>query len=209
MNKKLFLAATLLFAIMGSVSKAAPTMLEARGNYMASNDTIIDDNVPVEIPAQYPGGKGALFHFIKKSTKYPTVALFDETQGEAVVEFCVKEDGTIGEVFMLKSLSPECDKALMDAVRKLKRFVPAKVAGKPACVWFRLPVSFKLEFAKEDYELHIDQSKEEEEAKGKHSKATEPQKNAYPSVIKRTKISGKIFVGIDNLECSNSRIDKF
>ena len=182
-------------------------MLEARGNYMAVNDTIIKDNVPVEIPAQYPGGKGALFHFIKKNTEYPTDALCDETQGEAVVEFCVQEDGTIGEIFMLKSLSPSCDEVLMNAVRKLRRFTPAKVAGKPACVWFRLPVSFKLEFAKEDYEFHIDQSIEE--AKGKHSKATEPQKNTYPSVIKRTKISGKIFVGIDNLECSNSRIDKY
>lgn len=143
MNKKLFIAATLLFAIMGSLSKAAPAMLEARGNYMAANDTIIDENAIV-VMALYPGGEAALRAFINKNTVYPLKALETETQGEAVVEFCVKEDGTIGEVFMLKSLSPECDKALMDAVRKLKRFIPAKRKGKPARVWFKMSVSFNM-----------------------------------------------------------------
>ena len=144
MNKKLFIAATLLFAIMGSVSKAAPAMLEARGNYMAANDTIIDENAIVEVQTQYPGCEAAIRTFIHKNTVYPQIALEKETQGEAVVEFCVKEDGTIGEVFMLKSLSPECDKALMDAVRKLKRFIPAKRKGKPVPVWFKMSVSFNM-----------------------------------------------------------------
>ena len=143
MNKKLFIAATLLFAIMGSLSKAAPAMLEARGNYMAANDTIIDENAIV-VMALYPGGEAALRAFINKNTVYPLKALETETQGEAVVEFCVKEDGTIGEVFMLKSLSPECDKALMDAVSKLKRFIPAKTKGMPVPVWFRMSVSFNI-----------------------------------------------------------------
>ena len=142
MNKKLFIAATLLFAIMGSVSKAAPAMLEARGNYMAANDTIIDENAIVEVQTQYPGGEAAIRTFIHKNTVYPQIALEKETQGEAVVEFCVQEDGTIDEVFMLKELSPECDKALMDAVLKLKRLVPANAADKHATVWVVLSVSF-------------------------------------------------------------------
>lgn len=150
MNKKLFFAATLLFAIMGSVSKAAPAMLDAQGNYMAVNDTIIDENEFVEIAAQYPGGEPALCAFINKNTVYPQIALETETQGEAIVEFCVKENGTIGEVFMLKSLSPECDQNLMNAVRKLKRFIPAKTKGKPVPAWFVLSAAFKIE---EDGEL--------------------------------------------------------
>ena len=150
MNKKLFIAATLLFAIMGSVSKAAPAMLEARGNYMAANDTIIDENAIVEVQTQYPGGEAAIRTFIHKNTVYPQIALEKETQGEAVVEFCVKEDGTIGEVFMLKSLSPECDQALMDAVRKLRRFIPALRNGRRSPCWFVLSVSFQLEDTGED-----------------------------------------------------------
>ena len=144
MHKKLFLPFFLLFAMLGGTVKAAPAMPEARGNYMAANDTIIDENALVEVQTQYPGGEAAIRTFIHKNTVYPQIALEKETQGEAVVEFCVKEDGTIGEVFMLKSLSPECDKALMDAVRKLKRFIPAKRKGKPARVWFKMSVSFNM-----------------------------------------------------------------
>ena len=144
MHKKLFLPFFLLFAMLGGTVKAAPAMLEARGNYMAANDTIIDENAIVEVQTQYPGGEAAIRTFIHKNTVYPQIALEKETQGEAVVEFCVKEDGTIGEVFMLKSLSPECDKALMDAVRKLKRFIPAKRKGKPVPVWFKMSVSFNM-----------------------------------------------------------------
>lgn len=142
MNKKLFLATTLLFAIMGSVSKAAPTMLNAHCNYMAANDTIIDENVLNSVQTSYPGSLETLWDFIQKNTVYPPIALEQEIQGEAVVEFCVQEDGTIDEVFMLKELSPECDKALMDAVLKLKRLVPANAADKHATVWVVLSVSF-------------------------------------------------------------------
>ena len=104
--KKLFFAATLLFAITGGVSKAAPATLEARGNYMAVNDTIIKDNVPVEIPAQYPGGNKAIFFSIQKNTEYPTDALCDETQGEAVVNFACKRTAQSARFLCLKACRP-------------------------------------------------------------------------------------------------------
>lgn len=151
MHKKLFLPFFLLFAMLGGTVKAAPAMLQAHGIGVVVNDTIIDDDeeIVVDLPinnqqVEYIGGAAALCAFINSNTRYPQIALETETQGEAVVEFCVKEDGTIGEVFMLKSLSPECDKALMDAVRKLKRFLPAKVKGKPVPSWFKMSVSFNL-----------------------------------------------------------------
>ena len=151
MHKKLFLPLFLLFAMLGGTVKAAPAMLQAHGIGVVVNDTIIDDDeeIVVDLPinnqqVEYIGGAAALCAFINSKTRYPQIALETETQGEAVVEFCVKEDGTIGEVFMLKSLSPECDKALIDAVRKLKRFIPAKRKGKPVPVWFKMSVSFNM-----------------------------------------------------------------
>ena len=123
MHKKLFLPFFLLFAMLGGTVKAAPAMPRAHSIGVVVNDTIIDDdeeiveNILINQQVEYPGGAAALCAFINSNTRYPQIALETETQGEAVVEFCVKEDGTIGEVFMLKSLSPECDQALMDAVR--------------------------------------------------------------------------------------------
>ena len=157
MHKKLFLPLFLLFAMLGGTVKAAPAMLQAHGIGVVVNDTIIDDDeeIVVDLPinnqqVEYIGGAAALCAFINSKTRYPQIALETETQGEAVVEFCVKEDGTIGEVFMLKSLSPECDQALMDAVRRLRRFFPAKINGRYAPCWLVLSVSFKLEDTGED-----------------------------------------------------------
>ena len=144
MNKKLFLATTLLFAITGGVSKAAPAMLEARGNYMAANDTIID-NALVDEHAMYPGGEAALLKFITKNIVFPKTAAKKEIQGKLILKFEVQSNGTVGKIVIDQSLSPECDQAAVDVVRKLKRFIPAKKNGRPVPVWFTLPVNFQIE----------------------------------------------------------------
>ena len=54
-------------------------------------------------------------------------------------------DGLVSDVKIEKSLSRECDQAAMDVVRKLPRFIPAKVNGRPVPVWFRLPLRFRIQ----------------------------------------------------------------
>ena len=105
MHKKLFLPLFLLFAMLGGTVKAAPAMLQAHGIGVVVNDTIIDDDeeIVVDLPinnqqVEYIGGAAALCAFINSNTRYPQIALETETQGEAVVEFCVQEDGTIDEL---------------------------------------------------------------------------------------------------------------
>ena len=158
MHKKLFLPFFLLFAMLGGTVKAAPAMPRAHSIGVVVNDTIIDDdeeiveNILINQPVEYPGGAAALCDFINRDTRfrYPQVALKNKTQGDAIVEFCVKEDGSVNDIFMLKSLSPECDQALMDAVSSLRRFFPAKLNGRYVPCWFVLSVSFKLEDTGED-----------------------------------------------------------
>ena len=156
MHKKLFLPFFLLFAMLGGTVKAAPAMPRAHSIGVVVNDTIIDDdeeiveNILINRQVEYPGGAAALCAFINSNTRYPQVALKNKTQGDAIVEFCVKKDGSVNDIFMLKSLSPECDQALMDAVRKLRRFIPALRNGRRSPCWFVLSVSFKLEDTGED-----------------------------------------------------------
>ena len=156
MHKKLFLPFFLLFAMLGGTVKAAPAMPRAHSIGVVVNDTIIDDdeeiveNILINRQVEYPGGAAALCAFINSNTRYPQVALKNKTQGDAIVEFCVKKDGSVNDIFMLKSLSPECDQALMDAVRRLRRFFPAKINGRYAPCWFVLSVSFQLEDTGED-----------------------------------------------------------
>lgn len=60
-----------------------------------------------------------------------------------MVRFKVNTDGSISDVTIEKSLSQECDKAAIDAVRKLRNFIPAKKDGQFVAAWLHLPVTFR------------------------------------------------------------------
>lgn len=144
MHKKLFLPFFLLFAMLGGTVKAAPAMLRTHSIGVVVNDTIID-NANAEVFAMYPGGEAALLKFINKNIVYPKAAERKEIQGQVILRFEVQSDGTVGKIVIHQSLSPECDQAAVDVVRKLKRFIPAKKNGRPIPVWFTLPVRFQIE----------------------------------------------------------------
>lgn len=115
------------------------------GGTEAPKEEEVEDNALVEIPATYPGGEGALIAFINKTVVYPSIALEQDLQGVVTLRFQVLEDGSIGKVVILKGLSKECDEAAVEAVMKLKRFIPAKQQGHPVKVWFTLPVRFNIQ----------------------------------------------------------------
>lgn len=100
--------------------------------------------VEVEEQAQYPGGDMGLLKDISSNLIYPVNAHEYELQGVVVIKITVEKDGSIGETKVEKSLSPECDKAAISAIKKLKKFTPGKKNGKPVRVWFRLPIRFRL-----------------------------------------------------------------
>ena len=103
------------------------------------------DNAVVEVAATFPGGESALLGFIAKNLKYPNIALEQELQGTVILKFEVGKDGSVSRIKIVKSLSPECDKAATDVVKKLPRFSPAKQQGHPVPVWFTLPIRFQIQ----------------------------------------------------------------
>lgn len=92
----------------------------------------------VEQMPEYPGGMDALMKDLMKNLKYPK----DAGQGRVIVQFVVTTAGTVGDVKVLRSVSPELDKAAMDAVKPL-HFKPGRMNGKPVNVLYTLPVMFR------------------------------------------------------------------
>lgn len=92
----------------------------------------------VEQMPEYPGGMDALMKDLMKNLKYPK----DAGQGRVIVQFVVTTTGTVGDVKVLRSMSPELDKAAMDAVKPL-HFKPGRMNGKPVNVLYTLPVMFR------------------------------------------------------------------
>lgn len=98
----------------------------------------------VEESPKYPGGEMEILRSLAENLEYPVKAQEQEIQGRVIVKFVVEKDGSIGETKIERSLSPECDKAAINAVKKLGRFTPGKQNGEPVRVWFRIPVNFRI-----------------------------------------------------------------
>ena len=93
----------------------------------------------------FPGGEAALQRYILDHFKYPQVSLEDGVQGTAMVRFVVNENGSVGEVQILKGLDSYCDKEIKRVISALPRFTPGRQQGKPVKVWFQIPVRLTIE----------------------------------------------------------------
>lgn len=55
------------------------------------------------------------------------------------------ENGSVGEVQVLKSLDTYCDREAKRVVQSLPRFTPGRQQGKPVKVWFQFPIRFEIQ----------------------------------------------------------------
>lgn len=99
----------------------------------------------VEQMPVFPGGEAALQRYIHDHLKYPQVSLEEGTQGTVMLRFVVNENGSVGDVQILKSLDTYCDREAKRVVQSLPRFTPGRQQGKPVKVWFQFPIRFEIE----------------------------------------------------------------
>ena len=100
----------------------------------------------VEQMPSFPGGDNALAQYINSHLKYPSVSLEEGVQGVVQLRFVVNENGSVGEVQILKStVDSYCDKEAKRVVASLPRFTPGRQNGKAVKVWFTMPIRFHID----------------------------------------------------------------
>ena len=99
----------------------------------------------VEQMPSFPGGEEALLKYIGSHIKYPSVALEQGIQGMVMLRFVVNPDGHVGEVQVLKSLDPYCDREAKRVIQSLPKFIPGKQQGRAVAVWYTCPVRFQID----------------------------------------------------------------
>lgn len=99
----------------------------------------------VEQMPSFPGGDNALLKYIAEHIKYPSVALEQGIQGMVMLRFVVESSGRVGEVQVIKSLDPYCDREAKRVIQSLPAFVPGKQQGRAVSVWYTCPVRFQIE----------------------------------------------------------------
>lgn len=68
-----------------------------------------------------------------------------DVEGKIWVGFVVDADGSVSNVEILKSLSPESSREAIRVVRSMPRWKPGKINGKSVRVRYRLPITFVSE----------------------------------------------------------------
>lgn len=93
---------------------------------------------PDVMPAPIGGMKAIAEHVV-----YPETAKISKLEGKVMVKVLIDEKGNVTSTEIIESLSIECDKAAVDAIKKVK-FTPAMKDGKKVKCEVMIPVQFKL-----------------------------------------------------------------
>ena len=99
----------------------------------------------VEEAPQFPGGVQELMKYLGENLKYPVAAQNAGKQGNVVCQFVVKSDGTIGDIKVIRSISPELDEEAIRVIKAMPAWTPGKKDGKAVNVRYTLPVAFRLQ----------------------------------------------------------------
>lgn len=99
----------------------------------------------VDVRPTFPDGDEKLMEWISQHIQYPQNAYDSHIQGRVIVQFLVKEDGSVGDAKIIRSVFPSLDEEALRVVRTLPKFNHAILNGKAVEYWFTIPVVFRLE----------------------------------------------------------------
>lgn len=98
----------------------------------------------VQKQPEFPGGKDALFKFMRENIQYPEIAAENGIQGTVIVQFTVNENGALTDLQVLRSVDASCDKEAIRVINRMPRWVAGEQNGKKVSVRFTLPIRFLL-----------------------------------------------------------------
>ncbi|MBP5560870.1 MAG: energy transducer TonB [Muribaculaceae bacterium] len=100
----------------------------------------------VNFYSSFPGGMEGLVQFLSENLQYPEEAERQGIEGQVLLKFIVEKDGTVGDVTVLRSVSPELDAEAVRVCKAMPLFKTARNAetGEPIRVMYTLPINFKL-----------------------------------------------------------------
>lgn len=95
-------------------------------------------------PSVFPGGMDSLQRFIRRNIKYPAIAKATGKEGRVLVAFNIAKDGSLINIVVKQSVSPELDKEALRIVGIMPQWIPGTLEGEPIKFAYRLPIVFRL-----------------------------------------------------------------
>lgn len=107
-----------------------------------------EDNDSIGSLPKYPKGTNKLLKFLDKNLVYPEACQNSGESGKMIVEFEIDTDGYVikrSVTVYPSSKHPEFKEEILRVVYMMPKWIPAKNCdGKPICVKYKIPVTFKL-----------------------------------------------------------------
>jgi len=134
-----------LFSLSISIyaQNTGTTPSEKKGLVFSGNQTTIP---------QYVGGEDAMNQFIEDNLVYPESAIKDNVGGRVFVRFLVDTTGMPTSVHIQQGLTPDCNLAAMEVVKKMPNWIPATRDNKKTTGFVTVPVVFKVKQVVYDYQ---------------------------------------------------------
>lgn len=129
----------LVFRLQGGETKASSTT----SSYQDTPQGRIYE--VVEEPCRFPGGDAALLKYISDNVKYPEEAFNAGIQGRVTTIFIINEDGSVGDVDVVRSVHPLLDAEAVRVISSMPKWTPARHDGKAVKVRFTVPVIFRVQ----------------------------------------------------------------
>lgn len=126
--------------IMGGIEPPEPP--PAPEPETIQRDSILDF---AEVMPEFVGGMSAMAAFFREHLVYPTNCKELEIQGKVFVRFVVHSDGSISSSTVARGVHPELDRAALNLIKEMPKWIPGSQAGKKVAVRYILPVHFKLD----------------------------------------------------------------
>lgn len=130
-------------------AKAQSNNIETQKNpcaeVLTEDGGFITDKTAVIVEPSYKGGDEKLYKFLADNLNYPDKARERRITGTVVLKFVVEKDGSITNIEITKSVARDIDEECIRVVKKMPRWKPGTVNGKPARFNYCQPIAFDLQ----------------------------------------------------------------
>lgn len=99
---------------------------------------------PMEQMPQFSGGEQIMLNWLSKTIRYPKKMRKKKVRGLVITSFIVKEDGSISEAEVVKSLHPDGDAEALRVINSMPAWKPGLQEGKPVDVRYYLPIRYSI-----------------------------------------------------------------
>ena len=136
--------------LQDNIGKLPTKQMEPRRTSALTTE-VIDEKTPdslriyplVDIQPEFPGGKEKMVDYLKAKLEYPEYEHSLGMEGQLLIRFVVRRDGTITDPEVLVPISPGIDRVGVETIMGMPRWTPATINGKTVNCRVILPLNFK------------------------------------------------------------------